>query len=131
MGSNDDGGRNRGTKNDEDSEYRGGGLDSVPHHGLGEGWPEEKEEEHGTLGEHRELALESMSIVETEYDGRMTYENGGGVDTSEDGESSNANDVVVVQRGTGLIILNGFLEVEVPVMIHGLVSDTNWSARRL
>lgn len=33
----------------------------------------------------------------------MTYEDGGGVDPSENGESSNADDVVVEEGGTGLI----------------------------
>jgi len=65
VGSHDDGGRNCGTENGEDSEYRGGSFDSVPHYGLGERRPEEKEEEHGTLAEDRRLALELMSIVET------------------------------------------------------------------
>lgn len=44
----------------------------------------------------------------------MTYENGGGVYTSEDREGANANDVVVEQRGTGLISLDGPLKAEIP-----------------
>jgi len=65
VGCDNDGGGNRGGENDEDGEYRGGGFDSVPHCGLGERWPEEKEEEHGTLVEYHELALEPTSIVGT------------------------------------------------------------------
>ena len=65
MGGDDDGGRNRGTENDKDSEYRGSSFDPVPDHGLGERWPKEKEEEHGTLVEHQGLAFWSLSIVAT------------------------------------------------------------------
>jgi hypothetical protein len=70
VGSHDDGGRDGGTENDEDSEYRGGSFDPVPHYGLSKRWPEEKEEEHGT-------------------------EDGSGVYASKDGESSSANDIVI------------------------------------
>ena len=66
VGSHDNGGRNGGTENDEDSEDRGGSFDSVPHYGLGKRWPEEKEKEHGALGEHQGLALDSVSIIETD-----------------------------------------------------------------
>ena len=51
MGSDDDGGRDRSAEDGKNSEYCGGGFYSVPHNGFGEGWPEEKEEEHGALGE--------------------------------------------------------------------------------
>jgi len=44
----------------------------------------------------------------------VTYENGGGVDTSEDSESTNTDDIVVEQRGTGLISLDGLLKLEIP-----------------
>ena len=57
----------------------------------------------------------------------MTYENGGGVDTSEDCESANPNDIVVEQRGTGLIILDRLLKPEIPGMTRrGLVPDTDY-----
>ena len=53
VGGYNDGGGNRGTENGEDGKYRAGSFDSIPHYGLGESRPEEKEEEHGTLVEHR------------------------------------------------------------------------------
>ena len=130
VGCDDDGGGNRGGENDDDSEYRGGDFDSVPHYGFGERWPEEEEEEHGTLVGYHELVLGTMSIVETGRKIRVTYEDGGGVDTSEDGERTNADDIGVEQRGTGLITLYGFLKVEIPIMAHGrLASGTSRSAR--
>jgi len=43
----------------------------------------------------------------------MTYENGGGVNASEDGERANADDIVVEQRGTRLISFDGFLKIEI------------------
>jgi hypothetical protein len=49
----------------------------------------------------------------------MTYEDGGCVDSGEDSESGNANDVVVEQRGTGLISRDGILQLEIPVTGHG------------
>jgi hypothetical protein len=49
----------------------------------------------------------------------MTYEDGGGVDTSEDGERTDANNIVVVQRGAGLIILDGPLKLEIPAGTQG------------
>lgn len=66
--------------------------------------------------EYHELALRSISIVETEGERRVTYEDGGGVYTSKDGESSNTNNVVVEQRGTGLIKLDSLLKAEIPVV---------------
>lgn len=59
-----------------------------------------------------------MSIVET-GEKRVTYEDGGGVDASEDGESTNTNDIVVEQRGAGLVSLDNLLELEIPTMICG------------
>ena len=53
VGSYNNGGGNRGTENGEDCKYRAGSFDSIPHYGLRESRPEEKEEEHGTLVEHR------------------------------------------------------------------------------
>lgn len=60
----------------------------------------------------------------------MTYEDGSGVDASEDGERTNADDIVVEQRGTGLIGFDGPLKVEIPIITHGrLVSSTSRRAR--
>ena len=59
-----------------------------------------------------------MSIVET-GEKRVTYEDGGGVDASEDGESTNTNDIVVEQRGAGLVSLDNLLKLEIPTMICG------------
>ena len=64
VGSDDDSGRNGGTENGENSEYCAGGFDSKPHDGLGEGWPEEKEEEHSSLVENQELESRSLSAEE-------------------------------------------------------------------
>ena len=52
----------------------------------------------------------------------MTYESAGGVDTSKDGERANADDIVVEQRGTGLIGFNGLLKVEIPGTTQGINS---------
>jgi hypothetical protein len=107
VGGDDDGGGNRGSENDDDGEYRSGGFDPEPHDGFGERWPKEKEKEHGT-------------------------EDCCGVYTSEDGESSNADDVVVEQRGTWLVSPDGLLKLEIPATRWGrLVSGASRSARRL
>ena len=69
--------------------------------------------------------LELMSIVETGKRG-VTYEDGGGVDTSEDGEGPDADDVVVEQRSTGLISLDRLLKLKISGMIRsGSASDTD------
>ena len=52
VGGDNDGRGNRGGEDHDDGEYRACRFDSEPHHGLGERWPEEKEEEHGTLVEY-------------------------------------------------------------------------------
>lgn len=44
----------------------------------------------------------------------MTYKDGGGVDSSENGESGNTDDVIVEQRGTGLISRDMVLKLEIP-----------------
>ena len=54
MGGYDDGGGDRSTEDAEHSEYRSGSFDSIPHDGLSESRPEEKEEEHGTLVEYQD-----------------------------------------------------------------------------
>jgi hypothetical protein len=65
--------------------------------------------------EHRE----SANRVDIDRGRGMTYEDGGGVDTSEDGERTDANNIVVVQRGAGLIILDGPLKLEIPAGTQG------------
>ena len=55
-----------------------------------------------------------------EVDRGATYEDGCGVYTSEDGESSNADDVVVEQRGTWLISPDGILKLEIPATRWGI-----------
>lgn len=114
---NDDGRGNRGSKNDDDGEYRASGFDSVPHHGFGESWPEEEEEEHGALVENHGSAPK----VDIDRGEKVTYENGSGVDASEDGERANADDIVVEQRGTGLIVFDGLLKAEIPGTTQGSV----------
>ena len=58
----------------------------------------------------------------------MTYKDSGGVDTGEDSERTNADDIVVKQRGAGLIVLDGPLKLEIPAMIReGLVSDADYN----
>ena len=44
----------------------------------------------------------------------MTYEDGGSVHTSKDGERTNADDIIVEQRGARLISLDRVLKVDVP-----------------
>lgn len=44
----------------------------------------------------------------------MTYEDGGSVHTSKNGERTNADDIIVEQRGAGLISLDRVLKVDVP-----------------
>lgn len=44
----------------------------------------------------------------------MTYEDGGGEHTSKDGERTSADDIIVVQRGAGLITLDSVLKMDVP-----------------
>jgi hypothetical protein len=44
----------------------------------------------------------------------MTYEDGGSEHTSKDGERTGANDIIVEQRGAGLITLDSVLEMDVP-----------------
>jgi hypothetical protein len=62
---------------------------------------------------------ESATGVDVDQRRGMTYEDGGGVDTSEDGERADANNIVVVQRGAGLIILDGPLKLEIPAGTQG------------
>jgi len=45
----------------------------------------------------------------------MTYEDGGGEHTSKDGERTGANDIIVEQRGAGLITLDRALKMDVLV----------------
>ena len=114
MGCDDDGGGDCSAKDYDDREDCSGRLDSVPHDCLRERWPEEKEEEHGALTDHHRLVLHSVSIV-----GLMeivTYEDCSCVDSSEDSETSDADDVIVKQGGTGLISRNGVLKLEISGM---------------
>ena len=57
MGGDDDGGRDCGTEDGEDSEYSAGGFYSVPYNGFGQRRPEEKEEKHSALVEHNGSVL--------------------------------------------------------------------------
>jgi hypothetical protein len=49
----------------------------------------------------------------------VTYEDGGGIYTSKDGERTSADNIVVEQRGARLIILDILLKPEIPVEITG------------